>query len=71
MTGIGFEYLRESALADRVGVFVPQESMLAKGALCFVTTSGGKIKVYINQRIAQVIGATIPSDPSADRYVVR
>ena len=33
MTGLGFEYLREAALADGIGIVVVTESMLSGGAL--------------------------------------
>jgi len=72
MTGVGFEYLRETVLADQVGILAPQEAMVSNGALCFVTTENGKLKVFVNQRIAQVIGANVPSEPGASvTYVVR
>ena len=72
MTGMGFEYLRQSALSDQVGIFAPQEAMVTNGAFCCVTSEAGKLKVFVNQRIAQVIGANVPSDATTTvTYVVR
>jgi hypothetical protein len=72
MTGIGFEFLRESSVADQVGVMVPLETLVASGGLCYVTNEGGKLKAFVNQRMAQVIGANVPSEPGTSvTYVVK
>jgi ABC-type uncharacterized transport system substrate-binding protein len=62
LLGIGFEFLRSKALADKVGLIVPQESLVASGGLCTVTADGGKLKVIVNQKIAQMIGLSVPSE---------
>jgi ABC-type uncharacterized transport system substrate-binding protein len=62
--GIGFEFLREKAVTDKIGLIVPQESLVASGGLCTVLVDGGKLKVIVNQRIAQVIGLSVPAESS-------
>ncbi|HTY38092.1 MAG TPA: hypothetical protein VMH23_13325 [Bacteroidota bacterium] len=62
LLGIGFEFLRAKALGDKVGLIVPQESLVASGGLCTVQLDGGKVKVIVNQKIAQMIGLSVPSD---------
>ena len=72
MTGVGFEFLRETAITDQVGVFAPTEALVANGALCCVTSEGGKLKAFVNQKIAAVLGANVPSDPGTSvTYVVK
>lgn len=69
--GNGFEFLRESSLTDRVGIMVPQQSLVSGGALCSVTMEDGKIKAFVNQRIAQVVGANIPGGDEKVTYVTQ
>ena len=72
LLGIGFEYLRENTLSDKVGLIVPVEGLVQSGALCSVMTDGGKLKAFVNQRVAQVVGATIPAgDGETITYVAR
>ena len=60
MLGIGFEFLRVKALADKVGLIVPRESLVATGGMCTVLVEGGKLRVIVNQKIAQLIGLSVP-----------
>ena len=62
LLGIGFEFLRVKALADKIGLIVPQESLVASGGLCTVLLDGGKVRVIVNQKIAQMIGLSVPAD---------
>ena len=65
LTGVGFEFLRAKALGDKIGLVVPTEAMVSSGGLCAVFSDGGKIRVIVNQRIAQMIGISVPSEPTA------
>ncbi len=69
--GNGFEFLRESSLTDRVGIMVPQQSLVSGGALCSVTMEDGKYKAFVNQRIAQVVGANIPGGDEKVTYITQ
>lgn len=72
MTGIGFEFLRENALPDRIGIIVPDQTLVGTGGLCNVYSDAGKLKAVVNQRIAQVVGATVPNDPADPvAYIVK
>ncbi len=62
LLGIGFEFLRVKALADKVGLIVPQEALVASGGLCTILLDGGKVRVIVNQKIAQMIGLSVPAD---------
>jgi ABC-type uncharacterized transport system substrate-binding protein len=62
MMGVGFEYLRSTALLDKVGLCVPNQSLLASGALCSVQLEAGKVVTYVNQKIAGVLGINVPND---------
>jgi ABC-type uncharacterized transport system substrate-binding protein len=65
LTGVGFEFLRAKALGDKIGLMVPSESMVPSGGLCTVLSEGGKVRVIVNQRIAQIIGISVPSESTA------
>lgn len=68
----GFEYLRETTLEDKIGLCVPVSKMVSEGALCCIQIEGNKLTVYIDRRVAQAIGATIPNDPdSSIKYVLK
>jgi hypothetical protein len=69
--GNGFEFLKESSLSDRIGIMVPQQSLVGGGALCSVTMEDGKYKAFVNQRIAQVVGANIPGGDEKITYVTQ
>ncbi|HTX18070.1 MAG TPA: hypothetical protein VMG34_05345 [Bacteroidota bacterium] len=72
MMGVGFEYLRTNTLLDKVGLCIPDPSLLASGALCSVQIEGGKLTVYVNQKIASVLGAHVPTEESSSvTYVSR
>ncbi len=62
MTGMGFDYLREVALNDRIGIFAPKPEMVNNGAICTVTSDNGQLKAYVNQKLAQVLGLTVPTE---------
>ncbi|MBI5474991.1 MAG: hypothetical protein HY961_21830 [Ignavibacteriae bacterium] len=65
MVGVGFEFLRSNALPDKIGLIVPNTSMLASGALCTVQLEGGKLTAYVNSQVAGLLGANTPSDPAS------
>ncbi len=72
LLGQGFEFLREKALHDKIGILVPDQALVSAGALCSVVTESGKLTAYVSQRIAPLIGASVPSDPGGSiRYVSR
>lgn len=72
MTGMGFDYLREVALNDQIGIFAPKTEMVNNGAVCTIVSEGGQLKAIVNQKIANVLGLSIPTDagPSIS-YVVQ
>lgn len=65
MLGVGFEFLRSTTLPDKIGLCVPNQSMLASGGLCSIQLESGKVTAYVNPQIAGVIGANIPKDNSS------
>ncbi len=66
------EYLRENAVLDRVGLCVPTKDQLTGGALCCIQSEGGKLVVHVNQKVANVVGAAVPSEQSGSiAYVVQ
>jgi ABC-type uncharacterized transport system substrate-binding protein len=71
LLGIGFTYLREKALSDKVALLVPDESLVQSGAFCSVQSDGQKLTAFVNQRIAEVLGATIPGGGQDISYVTR
>jgi len=72
LLGVGFDFLRENTILDRVGLCVPAKELVAKGALCSVESQNEKVVVYLNKRIAQVDGINPPTsqDPTI-QYVVQ
>ena len=72
LLNMGFEYLRETTLEDKIGLCVPVSKMVSEGALCCVQIDGNKLIVYINKRVAQVIGVNILDDPTGQvKYVLK
>ena len=68
----GFEYLREITLEDKIGLCVPVSKMVSEGALCCILLEGNKVTVYIDRRVAQVVGATVPDDPNSSiKYILK
>lgn len=66
------EYLRENALLDRIGLCVPDKQHLTGGALCSIQSEGGKLVVHVNQKVANVVGAAVPSEQNGSiAYVVQ
>ena len=61
LLGIGFEYLRENTVVDRIGLFVPSKKFVTKGALCSLERDNGQLTVYFNQRVASVDGIKTPA----------
>ena len=57
----GFDFLRENTAIDRVGLCVPSAGLVTAGALCAFEKSGDKITVHVNKKIAQIIGASVPT----------
>jgi ABC-type uncharacterized transport system substrate-binding protein len=72
LLGIGFEYLMENTILDRVGLCVPDRKLVERGALCSCVHENDKFTVYVNQQIARIEGLIPPTalDP-AIAYVVR
>jgi hypothetical protein len=66
------EYLRENAVLDRVGLCVPIKGQLTGGALCSIQSENGKLVVHVNQKVANVVGAAVPSEQNGTiAYVVQ
>jgi len=60
MLGVGFEYLREMTILDGVGLWVPQTELVSSGALGSAMTESGKLKIILNQRIAEKLSVRVP-----------
>lgn len=72
LSDMGFKYLRESTVRDRVGLLVPNDALVPSGALCSILSEGGKVKAYVNQRVAAAVGANIPGGTDGPvTYVLR
>jgi len=71
LLGVGFEYLRENTILDRIGLCVPSRELVSAGALCSFERLNGKLAVYVNQQVAEVVGINLPSEKSASiAYIV-
>ncbi len=72
LLGSGFDFLREKALGDKIGILVPQQSLVSLGALCSVVSENGKLTAYVSQRIAPLVGASVPAgDGSTILYIAK
>jgi ABC-type uncharacterized transport system substrate-binding protein len=72
MMGVGFEYLRSNTLLDKIALYIPNPDLLSSGALCSVQVESGKLTVYVNQKIASLLGAHVPAEQSESvTYVSR
>lgn len=72
LLGMGFNFLREKALGDKIGILVPTEDLVSSGALCSIMKDNGKLMAYVNERIAPLVGASVPSGPpSSVTYITK
>ena len=73
MLGIGFQFLRENTLLDKVGLCTPFKPMVDTGALCSVQKENGKVVAYVNKRNADLLNISVPvNEPNAlITYVMR
>jgi ABC-type uncharacterized transport system substrate-binding protein len=72
MSQIGYEYLKENAILDKIGICVPDIDLFNQGAFCFITKEDGKFMVYVNGKISSFVGAAVPKEENSSiTYVVR
>jgi uncharacterized protein YjaZ len=72
MTGMGFDFIKENATIDRVGICAPDPSLVAQGAMCSVVRENDKIVVYVNQKVLAFVSAKIPTDEASTiNFVLR
>lgn len=72
MAGVGFEYLRENTLVDKVGLCVPTFALVGEGALCNFHSQEGRLTAFVNKRIAEMVGVSIPgATANTVSYVVK
>ncbi len=70
MLGIGFEYLRNNAPLDKVGIAVPLTNFLGNGAFCSVQLEDGKVVSYMNAKVSEALGLKLPTgEASGIKYV--
>ncbi len=69
--GVGFDYLREQAISDKVSICVVDESLVSKGALCAMEVKGGKVTAVVNQKLAALLGVNVPSAQGSIAYLLR
>ncbi len=69
--GVGFDYLREQAVSDKVGICVVDEDLVGKGALCAMEVKGGKVTAVVNQKVASLLGVNVPSTQGSIAYLLR
>lgn len=69
--GLGMQYLIENTAMDRVGLCVPQKSLVAGGALCCVTMEDGKLTAVVNKKIAAVGGFAVPTEGGGITFVTQ
>ncbi len=60
MLEVGYEFLKENALLDKVGICVPLSSLMSNGAFFALDKTDGKLTAYVNERVASIVGAMIP-----------
>lgn len=72
MTGMGFDFLKENALTDRVGICAPTPGLVAEGAVCCVSRENDKVVAYVNQKVLGFINAAVPTEESSSiSFVLR
>ncbi len=62
MTGMGFDFIKENATIDRIGICAPDPSLIAQGAMCSIVKENEKIIVYINQKVLAFVNAKMPAE---------
>ena len=73
MLGVGFQFLRENTLLDKIGLCTPKKLLVESGALCSVQKEEGKVVVYLNKRNAELLSINIPASDanSTINFIVR
>jgi hypothetical protein len=69
--GLGMQYLIENTAMDRVGLCVPVKTLVAGGALCCVQIEDGKLTVFVNKKIASVVGASVPAEAAGINFIMQ
>lgn len=70
-SGVSSDYLRENTAMDGVGLCVTEKNLVVGGALCSVQLENGKLTVYVNKKIASVVGVTIPPEGSGITFIAQ
>lgn len=65
MTGMGFDFIKENATLDRIGICAPDPSLVNQGAMCSIVKENEKIVVYVNQKVLAFVSAKMPSEESS------
>ena len=65
MTGMGFDFIKETATMDRVGICAPDPALVSQGAMCSIVKENEKIVVYVNQKVLAFVSAKMPSEESS------
>jgi ABC-type uncharacterized transport system substrate-binding protein len=70
---LGYDYLKENTVLDKIGMCVPDQTLLSQGALCYFCKENGKLTVYLNQRVSVFVGIDVPKkeENSIIDYVLR
>ena len=72
MTGMGFDFIKETATMDRVGICAPDPALVSQGAMCSIVKENEKIVVYVNQKVLAFVSAKMPSEESSTiNFVLR
>ncbi len=71
VNGVGIDYLRENTAMDGVGLCVTEKKLVSGGVLCSVQLENGKLIVYVNKKIASVVGAVIPGEGGDINFVAQ
>ncbi len=65
MSPIGKEYLFKNSVLSRIPVSVPTRELVAEGGTFYAELEEGKIKLTVNQKIAQALQLTVPEQYKA------
>ncbi len=72
MTGMGFDFIKEHATMDRVGICAPDPALIAQGAMCSIVKENEKLVVYVNQKVLTFVSAKMPTEEMTSiSFVVR
>jgi putative ABC transport system substrate-binding protein len=64
------DFLYKNTVTRNLALLVPDKAMVSEGGLLHVTSEGGQLRLYVNQRVAQALNVKVPEQYQAQATFV-